>query len=260
MRSSSVNFLSTVSDDDGYSDSASSSPLSSVSQNSVSHNAVSRVCRLTGRGLSKITFLGNAVLLSSVLSNIIESANAESNNGQNWEVLKSKLCALIFMESSIDKTFEASFHSVDARSEIRSILGEDKLSRNSTSDSELSTILMRVGNKYRSMISDFTGKVFEAEKAGLDVSRNSYRNVYWVNDAKVADTRICPYLHEFFDDMVPESTSISATTTTAATEMPVIATTGSTCMSNTSTALIFMLMMSLVALVFFLLGYKCSSS
>ncbi|WP_092485982.1 hypothetical protein [Candidatus Ichthyocystis hellenicum] len=216
MRTSGVDFLSIVSDDAGNSDLVSSSSLSSVSQSSISCNALSRVCRLVGGGLRKFSFLGSAVLLSSLLSTV-ESASAQCSIDKNWELVKSKVCTLLFIESSANRSFEESFYRVDARSVIKSILGEDKLSRDLTSDYQLSIMIMRLKNAYKPMLYEFIGKVFEAAKKGVDVPSQSYRNIYWVDAAKVADTSVCPDLYDFFNNTLSTSspaTTVPMTTTT----------------------------------------------
>ncbi|WP_139057192.1 hypothetical protein, partial [Candidatus Ichthyocystis hellenicum] len=284
MITSNVNFLSTVSvdnsSDDELSDSASSSSLSSVSQSTTLQNVTSRSCEVTSNILKKMPLLCKAGLFSAVISTIVDAANGNADRIRklediSWNLLKAIVCSLIEVKSEIDKldavspyTVKGYFPDINVEAELISASGRTRFSKDlakspltddPSKPSNISTVTSSLIERTSSIISSVSVKIKAAEINDTDLvsirkAFKSYRNTN-------ANTSFCPSLYQFFDDMeAPESTSVSAISTTATTAMPVIATTESTCMSNTSIALVFMLVMSLVALVFFLLGYKCSSS
>ncbi|WP_175330442.1 hypothetical protein, partial [Candidatus Ichthyocystis hellenicum] len=200
-----------------------------------------------------------------------DAASIREWENKSWNALKAIVCSLIAVKLEIGRlddvslyTVKGYFPEVDVEALLMSAAGKTKLSRDLVRLSaeggfESGTISNSLVYTISGLVEKMRLKTDAAEipvgdLAPLGIAFDSHRE-------SEANTSLCPGLYQFFDDMeAPESTSISAISTTATTEMPVIATTESTCMSNTAIALIFMLVMSLVALVFFLLGYKCSSS
>uniref|UniRef100_UPI000B29F481 hypothetical protein n=1 Tax=Candidatus Ichthyocystis hellenicum TaxID=1561003 RepID=UPI000B29F481 len=270
MRTSNVDFLSIVSEDNASYDecnvSTSSSSLSSVSQSSNCSSAISRFCGSASSGLKKMPFLGNAVLLAAIFSHLFKNADAEK---LDWSVMSVGVCPIFFLKSVIDDlkasnpsfAKQKDFPSIDLRSELISVgRGYDSIKslvRDVSSDDGFDTMVELEG-KMNNLNRDILERL---ELAGVDTESFPKFDLFDGDDYL---SKYCPNLKEFFENELNPTTTIATTTTT--TVVPVFPGNADDDLTASSTeglpvttiVIISVAALLLFAFVSFLVGAVCS--
>ncbi|WP_092486774.1 hypothetical protein [Candidatus Ichthyocystis hellenicum] len=216
MKRFNVSFLNTVGDDSSNL-SGEYSLIDSFLPVVIPYNAISRISKFSNRAL------GKAALCFSILANLVDCADAETISELRWELLKSRACALIFLQSRADESFRlfqnsshAYYLSIDVIPALKSVLGDSaKFSRDSTDDHQAGLIIAQLKSSFYWLLTQFAVRISFAKRilqVNID-SDFSYGSALRRMNVYSADINYCPNLYDYFNDTVPTSISEAITST-----------------------------------------------
>lgn len=211
--------------------------LNSVSQSYVSSSGLLTIRRgILNRFLKKIILPANIIMSSAIFMSFVVGINAEDEQTEDWDLLLSRLCLLIFLQRTVvdlksDRRFkkQGDFPSINVKSELKSIAGGTKLINSAMSHDNMRDVMKSLSDRVLTVISDLKVRLISA-----NIDRQPVLHAEYLYGDGSLDIRNCPDLHEYLDNTAPETTS----TTLASTVATTIPTTASTTVQVTASTVL----------------------
>ncbi|WP_092343371.1 hypothetical protein [Candidatus Ichthyocystis sparus] len=226
MVMSDIDFLNTAKEDGcnnlSLDDASLPSSLGPVLQVVVPTDSMKRIGGLYNRALVK------TVIVSSILVSLIGSAGSEIISDPKWEVLKSRVCSMLFLQSKSDEmsrylyrisngSYSGEYYKIAIVPSLGHIIGELSFFRRSSADDhQANVVIMQLNNKIKSILSELASILFKASKV-LPVDMEKY-DPRLLDSEKyrfyVGNIRHCPDLYDYVDDNIDILTTDTTTSTT----------------------------------------------
>ncbi|CUT18258.1 putative membrane protein [Candidatus Ichthyocystis hellenicum] len=211
--------------------------LNSVSQSYISGSDIVTVRRgILNRFLKRIILPANIIMSSAIFMSFVVGINAEDEQTEDWDLLLSRLCLLIFLQRTVgsfkgDRKFErqGNFPSINVKSELKSIVGRSKLIKSAMSHDNVRDAIKSLSDRVLTVMSDLKVRLISV---GID--RQPVRQAQQLYSSANLDIESCSNLHEYLDNTAPETTS----TTLASTVATTIPTTASTTVQVTASTVL----------------------